>query len=144
MHCCNLFLGDGTGVGKGRTIAAVILHNYNEGRQKALFISSGSILLTALEKDLSKIGYPAKVLTLETYSPIVATRGVLFVTYSSLCARSKDGDTRYNQIKNWLGKNFDGVVSDIIYILLTHDSIHFLLKYLFRISNMDIAKILYS
>ena len=34
--CC---LGDGAGVGKGRTIAGIIYQNYLEGRKKALWLS---------------------------------------------------------------------------------------------------------
>ena len=34
MFCC---LGDGAGVGKGRTIAGIIYQNYLEGRKKALW-----------------------------------------------------------------------------------------------------------
>ena len=38
MYTCNCILvGDGAGVGKGRTVAGIIYQNYIEGRKKALW-----------------------------------------------------------------------------------------------------------
>ncbi len=38
-------VGDGAGVGKGRTIAGIIYQNYLEGRKKALWLIVHNILL---------------------------------------------------------------------------------------------------
>lgn len=35
-----MFLGDGAGVGKGRTVAGIIYQNYLEGRKKALWLAT--------------------------------------------------------------------------------------------------------
>ena len=54
------------------------------------------------------------------YGPINSTKngnveeGVIFATYSSLIGESRSGGqkkTRFDQLVNWLGANFDGIVS---------------------------------
>ena len=37
--------------------------------------------------------------------------GVIFCTYSVLIGKSLSGGTRLNQLVDWLGSDFDGVVS---------------------------------
>lgn len=49
-------IGDGAGVGKGRTIAGIILENYLKGRKKALWISVSNDLKYDSERDLRDIG----------------------------------------------------------------------------------------
>lgn len=49
-------VGDGAGVGKGRTIAGIIFENYMKGRKKALWISVSNDLKYDAERDLSDIG----------------------------------------------------------------------------------------
>lgn len=49
-------IGDGAGVGKGRTIAGIIYENYMKGRKKALWISVSNDLKYDAERDLSDIG----------------------------------------------------------------------------------------
>lgn len=51
-----LFLGDGPGVGKGRTIAGFIYENYLLGRKRALWFSVSSDLKYDSERDLRDIG----------------------------------------------------------------------------------------
>lgn len=50
------FLGDGAGVGKGRTIAGIIFENYLRGRKKAIWISVSNDLKYDAERDLRDIG----------------------------------------------------------------------------------------
>ncbi|CAK9167277.1 unnamed protein product [Ilex paraguariensis] len=50
------FIGDGAGVGKGRTIAGLILENWHHGRRKALWISVGSDLKFDARRDLDDVG----------------------------------------------------------------------------------------
>lgn len=52
----NTFVGDGAGVGKGRTIAGIIYENYLKGRKKALWISVSNDLKYDAERDLQDIG----------------------------------------------------------------------------------------
>jgi hypothetical protein len=50
------FVGDGAGVGKGRTIAGLIWENWKHGRRKALWISIGSDLKYDARRDLDDVG----------------------------------------------------------------------------------------
>ncbi|MCH99198.1 strawberry notch-like protein, partial [Trifolium medium] len=50
------FIGDGAGVGKGRTIAGLIWENWQHGRKKALWISVGSDLKYDARRDLDDMG----------------------------------------------------------------------------------------
>lgn len=56
VYCRTLFLGDGPGVGKGRTIAGFINENYLLGRKRALWFSVSSDLKYDSERDLRDIG----------------------------------------------------------------------------------------
>lgn len=49
-------IGDGAGVGKGRTIAGIIYENYLKGRKKAIWISVSNDLKYDAERDLRDIG----------------------------------------------------------------------------------------
>lgn len=49
-------LGDGAGVGKGRTVAGVIFENFLLDRKKAIWISISNDLLVDARRDLDDIG----------------------------------------------------------------------------------------
>ena len=49
-------IGDGAGVGKGRTIAGIIYENYLKGRKKSIWISVSNDLRYDAERDLRDIG----------------------------------------------------------------------------------------
>lgn len=49
-------LGDGAGVGKGRTIAGIIYENYLKGRKRAIWVSVSNDLKYDAERDLRDIG----------------------------------------------------------------------------------------
>lgn len=49
-------IGDGAGVGKGRTIAGIIYENYLRSRKKAIWISVSNDLKYDAERDLRDIG----------------------------------------------------------------------------------------
>ena len=50
------FLGDGTGAGKGRQVAAIILDNWLKGRRRALWISKSDKLIEDAERDWTAVG----------------------------------------------------------------------------------------
>ena len=50
------FLGDGTGAGKGRQVAAIILDNWLKGRRRAVWISKSDKLIEDAERDWTAIG----------------------------------------------------------------------------------------
>ncbi|KAH8325043.1 hypothetical protein KR074_003793, partial [Drosophila pseudoananassae] len=117
-------LGDGAGVGKGRTIAGIIYDNYLKGRKRALWISVSNDLKFDAERDFYDIGALDKIdlcpISKFRYNRIDShendnfKRGVIFCTYTSLIGESLTSNSRYRtrlkQITSWLGKKFDGVI----------------------------------
>ncbi|WP_028034382.1 strawberry notch-like NTP hydrolase domain-containing protein [Chelativorans sp. J32] len=108
-------IGDGTGVGKGRESAAIILDNWMQGRRKAVWISKSDKLLEDAQRDWSALGMERLLVTpLSRFpqgKPITLNEGILFLTYATL--RSDDRGERVSRVKQiveWLGKDFDGVV----------------------------------
>lgn len=49
-------LGDGAGVGKGRTIAGILFENFLRNRKKAIWISISNDLHIDASRDLKDIG----------------------------------------------------------------------------------------
>ncbi|XP_072310428.1 protein strawberry notch homolog 1 [Eucyclogobius newberryi] len=115
-------IGDGAGVGKGRTIAGIIYENYLLGRKRSLWFSVSNDLKYDAERDLRDIG--AKNIQVHSlnkfkYGKISAKhngsvkKGVIFATYSSLIGESQSGGkykTRFDQLLHWCGEDFDGVI----------------------------------
>ncbi|WP_334147118.1 strawberry notch family protein [Hyphomicrobium sp.] len=108
-------LGDGTGAGKGRQSAGIILDNWLQGRRKAVWISKSDKLLEDARRDWSALGMERLLVTPLSRFPqgttIRLAEGVLFTTYATL--RSDDrGEklSRVKQIVEWLGSDFDGVI----------------------------------
>ncbi|XP_058072327.1 protein FORGETTER 1 isoform X2 [Magnolia sinica] len=112
------FIGDGAGVGKGRTIAGLIWENWHQGRHKALWVSVGSDLKFDARRDLDDVGamsVQVHALNKLPYSKLdsksVGVRdGVVFLTYSSLIASSEKGRSRLQQLLQWCGSEYDGLV----------------------------------
>nr|CAB3482436.1 unnamed protein product [Digitaria exilis] len=112
------FIGDGAGVGKGRTIAGLIWENWQHGRHKALWISIGSDLKYDARRDLDDVG--AKCVEVHALNKLPYSKldseaigiadGVVFVTYSSLIASSEKGLSRLQQLVQWCGSDFDGLL----------------------------------
>ncbi|KAB5538590.1 hypothetical protein DKX38_016123 [Salix brachista] len=112
------FIGDGAGVGKGRTVAGLIWENWRHARRKALWISVGSDLKFDARRDLDDVGaahIEVHALNKLPYSKLdsksVGVReGVVFLTYSSLIASSEKGRSRLQQLVQWCGPEFDGLL----------------------------------
>lgn len=112
------FIGDGAGVGKGRTIAGLIWENWHHGRRKALWVSVGSDLKFDSRRDLDDVGamcIEVHALSKLPYSKLdsksVGVReGVIFSTYSSLIASSEKGRSRLQQLVQWCGPEYDGLI----------------------------------
>nr|XP_048315790.1 protein strawberry notch homolog 2 isoform X1 [Myodes glareolus] len=109
-------IGDGAGVGKGRTVAGIIVENYLRGRKKALWFSASNDLKYDAERDLRDIeapGIAVHALSKIKYGDNTTSEGVLFATYSALIGESQAGGqhrTRLRQILQWCGEAFDGVI----------------------------------
>ncbi|WP_127600591.1 bifunctional class I SAM-dependent methyltransferase/DEAD/DEAH box helicase [Nitratireductor alexandrii] len=109
------FLGDGTGCGKGRECAGLILVNWLAGRRKAVWISKSATLIEDAIRDWTDLGgSPADIQPLSKWKPdqdIPMGDGILFVTYATLRSAGKCGRTRLAQILDWMGEGFDGVLA---------------------------------
>jgi P-loop containing NTP hydrolase pore-1 len=110
------FLGDGTGAGKGRQIAGIILDNFLQGRTKAVWISKSDKLVEDARRDWCALGgVETDVVSLSKYKqgqPIMLSQGILFTTYATLRSTEKQGkSSRLEQVLNWLGQDFEGIVA---------------------------------
>ena len=116
-------LGDGTGCGKGRQVATIILDNRLRGRKKALWLSQSAKLLEDARRDWTALGgLESDVIPLGNFRQgmeIPLDEGILFATYATLRSPSRQGrPSRLEQIVEWLAGSldeedrhaFDGVV----------------------------------
>lgn len=109
------FCGDGTGAGKGREVAGIILDNWLQGRRRALWISLSDKLLEDAQRDWRALGgEPLLVTPLSRFrqgAPIAPREGILFTTYATLRSEERGGKaSRLQQIIDWLGAEFEGVI----------------------------------
>nr|WP_295741122.1 strawberry notch family protein [uncultured Acidocella sp.] len=108
-------LGDGTGAGKGRQSAGIILDNWMQGRRRAVWISKSDKLLEDAQRDWSALGMERLLVTpLSRFpqgKPIRLPEGILFLTYATLRSDERGEKlSRVRQIVEWLGSDFDGVI----------------------------------
>jgi predicted RNA methylase len=115
------FLGDGTGAGKGRQVAGVLLDNWLKGRRRAVWISKSDKLIEDAQRDWSALGMERLLITplarFRQGTPIRLAEGVLFTTYATLRSDARQGTqdqdvkaSRVQQVVDWLGEDFDGVI----------------------------------
>lgn len=109
------FLGDGTGAGKGRQVAGIILDNMLKGRKRAVWLSVSDRLLEDAQRDWSALGQERLLVTplsrFRQGNPIKLVEGILFTTYATLRSQGREGKVgRVDQIVEWLGADFDGVI----------------------------------
>ncbi|VVT01097.1 strawberry notch-like NTP hydrolase domain-containing protein [Erythrobacter sp. EC-HK427] len=108
------FLGDGTGAGKGRQIAAVIMDRWLAGERRHVWITKNEALLEDARRDWDALGGMALDIRPLSHwklgQPVMMSEGILFVTYPTLRSGRAE-DTRLGQILAWAGENFDGVVA---------------------------------
>lgn len=122
------FLGDGTGAGKGRQAAGIILDNWLKGRRRHVWISKSETLIEDAQRDWSALGQEKLLVTplsrFRQGKPIKLEEGILFCTFATLRTDEREGKrSRVQQIVDWLGqeagsgeaatgkaKSFDGVI----------------------------------
>lgn len=109
------FIGDSTGVGKGRQVSAILLDNFLRPCKKALWISKSDTLLEDARRDWKALGgNPDQIVSLSHFrqgEPIELTEGIIFATYATLRTEAKQSKkSRVEQLIDWCGKNFDGVI----------------------------------
>jgi predicted RNA methylase len=109
------FLGDGTGAGKGRQVAGILLDNWLKGRHRAVWISKSDKLIDDAQRDWSALGQERLLITplarFRQGTPIRLDQGILFTTYATLRSDAREEKvSRVRQIVDWLGGDFDGVI----------------------------------
>jgi predicted RNA methylase len=109
------FLGDGTGAGKGRQVAGIVLDNWLKGRRRALWVSKSDKLIEDAQRDWAALGQERlQVTPLSRFrqgTPIRLDEGILFTTYATLRSDAREEKvSRVRQIVDWLGRDFDGVI----------------------------------
>jgi hypothetical protein len=131
------FIGDGTGVGKGREIGGIILDNMRQGRKKHIWISEKENLLASALRDWKNLKQKEDLFmdggAADGKKPLPNKDGVLFTRYSMLASGStilngqlvrkdvkpKAGqkttgekmNSRLEQLIAWAGPDFDGVIA---------------------------------
>lgn len=113
------FIGDGTGVGKGRQIAAIIMDNIRQGRKKAVWISKNTSLFADAQRDWSDIGGDKSYFINGKNGDFPKNPkqwdradGILFLTYGGLSNSPRNKETtNLDTVVSWLGKDFDGLIA---------------------------------
>ena len=100
-------LGDGTGAGKGRQVAGILLDNWLKGRRRAIWISKSDKLIEDAQRDWSALGQERLLVTplsrFRQGAPIRLEQGILFTTYATLRSDARDDKiSRVKQIVEWL------------------------------------------
>lgn len=114
VYRTGFFIGDGTGVGKGREGAACILDQWNRGNRRAIWISKSAALLEDARRDWSALGgLPIDIQPLDAFplgEPIAMVSGILFLTYATLRSVRHDQASRLQQVLAWAAPSFEGVI----------------------------------
>ncbi|MEM1162241.1 MAG: strawberry notch family protein [Pseudomonadota bacterium] len=110
------FLGDGTGVGKGRQVASLFLAARASGAVKGVWISKSDTLIQDAKRDWTALrGAASEIIAQSAWKPrdpITALAGIIFTTYATLRQEGRgDAPSRLDQLTDWLGEDFDGIVA---------------------------------
>lgn len=107
------FLGDGTGAGKGRQIAGIVMDQWLRGKRRHIWLSDSSALIEDARRDWQALG--GTPLDIQPLGRVRAGAGIeigdsiLFASYATLRSEA-GGDRRLDQILTWLGNEFDGLL----------------------------------
>ena len=117
------FLGDDTGTGKGRQVAAIIIDNILQGRTRAIWLSESENLIQDARRDWSDLGgnpdYIFPVNRFKLGQSIARPTGIAFCTYATLRTRKPGKPSRLDMIVEWLAggpeethrHRFDGIIA---------------------------------
>ena len=117
------YLGDGTGCGKGRVIAALVWHLWNSGAKRHVWLSASNDLLADATRDFQDIGadLPLCNLSFHRYGPILRDggldadgNGIIFASYHLLVSSKTSADamspetSRLGQLIDWMRRGKGG------------------------------------
>ena len=89
------FLGDGTGAGKGRQVAGIVLDNWLKGRRRAVWVSKSDKLIQDAQRDWSALGQERLLVTplsrFRPGTPVRLQEGILFTQQTRHFARKRAG-----------------------------------------------------
>jgi tRNA G10 N-methylase Trm11 len=121
------FIGDGTGVGKGRELSGIIRDNWEQGRKRHVWLSKNKKLLDDAKRDWVALGGSEDDFVdlgkVKLGTDLTHKQGIVFATYDTLKtgsdAKAKQkaaaGGTavksRLEQLAAWAGPDFDGVLA---------------------------------
>ena len=112
------YLGDGTGAGKGRQVAAVIMDQWVRGSRRHVWVSKTSSLLEDARRDWSALGgVGIDIQPLTDWGlgdPVTMHDGILFTTYATLRSSRPEKGSRLDQIIAWLTANGDATFEGLI------------------------------
>ena len=122
-------LGDGTGCGKGRQVAAIVLDQWLRGRRRALWLSHSDKLIEDARRDWTAIGGRAEdIVPISKFrqgAHIPHTEAILFATYATLRSPAREGKiSRLEQIVGWLGGGTDEVARHAFAGVVVFDEAH--------------------
>ena len=122
-------LGDGTGCGKGRQAAGVILDRWLRGHRRALWLSASDKLLEDARRDWAALGgEPEDVFPLGKVRLGAAparTTGIMFSTYATLRSPARAGSrSRLEQIIAWLAGGLDDTERHAFEGVIVFDECH--------------------
>jgi len=107
------FLGDGTGAGKGRQLAGILMDQWLRGNRRHIWVSENSALQCDAVRDWEAMGgMGIDIHALSKFKPearIGLSAGILFSSYATLRSAS-GGKTRLQQILEWCGPDFEGCI----------------------------------
>jgi predicted RNA methylase len=107
------FIADGTGVGKGREAAGVILDQWNRGNRRALWISMADLIEDARRDWMALGGLTIDIQPIANFplgTSITMESGIVFLTYAALRSARHDTASRLQQLLDWTGEDFSGVI----------------------------------
>jgi hypothetical protein len=112
IYRCGFFLGDGTGAGKGRQLASILLDQWLRGNRRHLWISESNALIEDARRDWQALGGIALDIQPSPRSSPRLESGRLMASFASYATlRSGTGEkTRLQQLLEWLTPDFDGVI----------------------------------
>ena len=107
------FLGDGTGAGKGRQLAGILMDQLLRGNRRHVWLSENASLQADAVRDWEALGGMAlDIQAMSRFKPdakIHLTEGILFLSYATLRSAS-GGKTRLQQLLEWCGPDFEGCI----------------------------------